>query len=38
MEAFDRLYRPARKLLLGEGGIPIEEFLLRPVSHWIEEP
>lgn len=37
MEAFDRQYRPARKLLVGEGGIPIEDFLARPVGHWINE-
>ena len=38
MEAFDRLYRPSRKLLLGEGGITIEDFMSTPVSHWIDEP
>ena len=37
MEAFDRLYRPARKLHLGEGGIAIDDFLSQPVSHWIAE-
>jgi len=37
MEAFDRLYRPARKLLLGEGGIPIEDFLSQPIGHWIRD-
>ena len=38
MEAFDRVYHPARKLLLGEGGISIGSFLSQPVSRWIEEP
>ena len=37
MEAFERAYHPTRKLLLGEGGILIEDFLSRPVRHWIEE-
>lgn len=37
MEAFDRQYHPARKLLLGEGGIPIEDFLAKPVGHWVSE-
>jgi len=36
MEAFDRAHHPARKLLLGEGGIRIEDFLSHPVRHWIE--
>ena len=37
MEAFDRQHHPARKLLLGEGGIAIEDFLVQPASHWLEE-
>ena len=37
MEAFDREYHPARKLLVGEGGIPIEDFLARPADHWSAE-
>lgn len=36
MEAFDRVHHPARRLLIGEGGIRIEDFLSQPVSHWIE--
>lgn len=37
VEAFDRAHHPTRKLLLGEGGIRIEDFLSHPVRHWIEE-
>jgi hypothetical protein len=37
MEAFDREYHPTRKLLVGEGGIPVEDFLAKPVGHWITE-
>jgi uncharacterized protein len=36
MEAFDRLFRPQRKLLVGGQGVPLEEFLLAPASHWVE--
>lgn len=35
MEAFDRQHHPARSLLLGQGGILIEEFLSKPVGHWV---
>jgi hypothetical protein len=27
-------FKPARELLVGGEGIPIEEFLLKPVAHW----
>ncbi|MFZ0303204.1 MAG: ATP-binding protein [Terracidiphilus sp.] len=32
MVAFDRAFRPARKLLVGTGGIPVEEFLRMPAG------
>lgn len=32
MAAFDRAFVPARKLLVGSGGIPIDEFLKIPVA------
>ena len=35
MAAFADEYRPDRTLLVGGGGIPLEEFLLKPVEHWI---
>lgn len=35
MEAFDREFKPKRKLLVGEKGIPLKEFLLRPAEEWI---
>ena len=34
MNAFVRTFAPSRVLLLGGGGISIEEFLSRPVEHW----
>jgi predicted AAA+ superfamily ATPase len=34
MDAFVAEFRPYRKLLVGEGGIPLAEFLSQPVSHW----
>jgi len=33
--AFSDAYRPKRKLLVGGDGIPLEEFLSRPVEHWV---
>jgi uncharacterized protein len=33
--AFAESFRPIRQLLVGGDGIAIEEFLLRPVSHWV---
>lgn len=36
MSAFDRAFAPQRKLLVGGQGVSLEEFLLTPVSHWLE--
>ncbi|MBI4408069.1 MAG: ATP-binding protein [Gemmatimonadetes bacterium] len=35
MDAFAATARPGRKLLVGGNGIAIEEFLLKPVEHWV---
>ncbi len=35
IDAFVAAFKPHRSLLVGSGGIPLEEFLSRPVSHWI---
>ncbi|HEY3217109.1 MAG TPA: AAA family ATPase [Candidatus Eisenbacteria bacterium] len=35
LAAFADAFRPTRKFLVGGGGIPVEEFLLEPVAHWI---
>jgi hypothetical protein len=35
MEAFGAAFEHARRLLVGGDGIAIEEFLLRPVEHWV---
>ncbi|MFN0038996.1 MAG: ATP-binding protein [Burkholderiales bacterium] len=35
MEAFAEAFRPQRKLLVGSGGIAVEEFLSLPVRHWV---
>jgi hypothetical protein len=34
MEAFAAEFRPHRRLLIGTGGIPLEDFLCKPVEHW----
>ena len=36
MDAFSSAFRPKRKLLVGTGGINVEEFLLAPVGHWLD--
>jgi predicted AAA+ superfamily ATPase len=35
MEAFARAFHPQRTLLVGETGIPIDEFLLQPAGEWV---
>lgn len=35
MEAFADAFKPQRKLLVGDDGIPVDEFLTRPVTHWV---
>ena len=37
MEEFAQRFNPSRSLLVGEGGIPLEEFLTAPASHWFEK-
>lgn len=34
MQAFASAFQPHRQLLVGGQGIPLEEFLARPLSHW----
>jgi hypothetical protein len=35
MEAFTSAFRPQRTLLVGGDGIGLDEFLSRPVAHWV---
>ena len=35
MMAFDETFGATRKLLVGSDGIPVEDFLSRPVEHWV---
>ncbi len=34
--AFAEAFKPKRTLLVGGDGIPVEEFLSRPVEHWVK--
>lgn len=34
--AFAQAFKPQRSLLVGGDGIALEDFLLRPVSHWVK--
>jgi predicted AAA+ superfamily ATPase len=36
ISAFAKAFKPGRTLLVGGDGIPVEEFLLRPVEHWVK--
>ncbi|GBE14552.1 hypothetical protein BMS3Abin14_00596 [bacterium BMS3Abin14] len=36
MEAFSRKFAPDRQLLVGKGGIPLEEFLKKPAEYWVQ--
>ena len=35
MAAFDKAFSPTRKLLIGSGGIEVEDFLSMPVGDWL---
>ena len=35
MEAFAAGFKPKRMLLVGGDGIPLKEFLSKPVEHWV---
>lgn len=34
---FSEMYNPAHNISVGEGGIPLDKFLLTPVTAWVEE-
>jgi uncharacterized protein len=36
MEAFARIFKPKRQLLVGGQGIALEEFLSKPAAHWLQ--
>ncbi len=38
IDAFSSRFGPARTLIAGEGGIPLNEFLSAPAGHWLDEP
>ena len=35
MDALGKEFKISRKLLVGGGGIPVEEFLSKPVKEWL---
>ncbi|MBI5330163.1 MAG: ATP-binding protein [Betaproteobacteria bacterium] len=35
LDAFEREFGPCRRHLIGEGGIPLAEFLSYPAEHWL---
>ncbi|MNG10213.1 hypothetical protein D3C84_936700 [compost metagenome] len=36
LERFSGQYRYARTLIVGEGEVPLAEFLSHPAKHWLE--
>ena len=36
LAAFSGAFKPKRTLLIGADGIPLDEFLSRPVEHWLQ--
>jgi predicted AAA+ superfamily ATPase len=36
LTAFSDAFKPKRSLFVGGDGIPVEEFLLQPVEHWVK--
>jgi hypothetical protein len=36
LAAFSEAFKPRRTLLVGGGGVPVDEFLLKPVEHWLQ--
>jgi hypothetical protein len=36
LTAFAETHKPKRELLIGGDGIPVEEFLARPVEDWVK--
>jgi predicted AAA+ superfamily ATPase len=36
LSAFAENFKPTRTLIVGADGIPIEEFLAKPVEHWLQ--
>ena len=36
-DAFSARFRPGRTLLVGEDGVPLNEFLSVPADHWLDE-
>lgn len=37
LETFEERFRPQRILVVGEGGVPLNEFLAAPAGYWCEE-
>lgn len=36
LAAFTEAFSPKRTLLVGGDGVPVAEFLLKPVEHWLD--
>lgn len=36
MQAFNEAFKPDRLLLVGEDGVALEDFLRKPIEHWVD--
>jgi uncharacterized protein len=37
LDAFSKTFKPKRTLLVGGDGIALDEFLAKPVKHWLQK-
>ena len=37
LEVFEARFKPQRSLVVGEGGVPLNEFLAAPAGYWCED-
>ena len=37
LDEFERRFHPHRSLVVGDGGVPLNEFLTVPAHHWFED-
>ena len=36
LAAFSEAFKPKRTLVVGADGVPLAEFLTKPVTHWLQ--
>jgi uncharacterized protein len=36
LEVFGLMYTNSKPLIVGEGAVPLQEFLSQPIQHWLD--